>query len=120
MAMPSTTGLTRIKRPQPIDLQCEAAHTIHSHPPSLMPALSARLIHLRMSPFTNALNSSGVDGAGSAPCSANRFLRSSETSTLRMSALMRATSAGGVEAGANMPNHPSESYFGSPDSAMVG
>ena len=61
-----------------------------------------------MSELTKAAKSSGVLGAGSAPCSASRCLASGSASTVLVSALIPATMSPGVPGGANKPNHPSD------------
>src|SRR6478752_4976302 len=76
--------------------------------------------HLSVSDFRKAASCAGVEPLGLAPSSSNRDLTGGCTSAALVSALILATTSGGVLAGTKKPNQENTSKPGTPDSAMVG
>src|SRR5262245_6243718 len=83
-----------------------------------MPASWMILIHLSYSALTKPLSLSGGSSSSSPPLLSNRGLSSGSAWTI--SCCRRATTAGGVLAGANSPIQESISSPPTPDSVMVG
>src|SRR5450631_4927216 len=76
--------------------------------------------HLSISDFRKAASSAWVEPFGSAPSSSNRGLTDAWASAALVSALILATTSGGVRTGTQNANHENTSKPGRPDSAMVG
>ena len=84
------------------------------------PDAATTFVHLSISRTMKAENSSGVCGIGSAPSARMRSTTDGSFSSATNAALSRAITAGGVFAGAMMPNQPMDSKPGRPCSANVG
>src|SRR6516162_2612282 len=95
--------------------------TTHRLPQSrLMPTAVTTGSHLARSPFTNAVNSSGVDGDGTASCISNCFFNSAECSVLIAALRSLSSTSTASPAGAIKPYQLSESTVLKPASPVVG
>src|SRR5262249_25958920 len=87
---------------------------------SLIPTAVTTDSHLARSPFTNAVNSSGVDGDGTASCISNCFFNSAECSVLIAALRSLSSTSTASPAGAIKPYQLSESTVLKPASPVVG
>src|SRR6516162_2334535 len=95
--------------------------TTHRLPQSrLMPTAVTTGSHLARSPFTNAVNSSGVDGDGTASCISNCFFNSAQCSVLIAALRSLSSTSTASPAGAIKPYQLSESTVLKPASPVVG
>src|SRR5215218_1487164 len=90
------------------------------HHSAFTPAALIVRDHFSMSDLILAWNSSAVLPIGSEPWASSASATAFVCTSLRISAVRRATISFGVPVGASMPNHVLASNPGMPDSAIVG